>query len=227
MPTTCAVVGCYNRQSKQIRQSFYRFPKNDEDRCCLWLAFVSRKNRDGSPWQPEEGDRICSDHFISGKKSDSATSPDFVPSIKPKKLKVVGCDEQGKASHRRFERARRRARMQKHRRKELEANKQRAELEQARLKEIRRATAHNHSYTTKEGTMISVPLQHPATREESVTCELAPLEEHSDWYQQLVSNEHEDENEERLNDTCDVLLEGSKDATTLGIPAEVGKACML
>ena len=85
--------------------------------------------------------------------------------------------------------------------------------------------AHDHSYTTKEGTMISVPLQHPATREESVTCELAPLKEHSDWYQQLVSNDHEDENEEQLNGTCEVLLEGSKDATTLGIPAEVGKAC--
>ena len=90
----------------------------------VWLAFVLKKNCDGSPWRPEEGDRVCSDHFISGKKSDSATSPDFVPSIKPKKLKVVGCDERGKASHRRFERARRRARMQEHCRKELEANKE-------------------------------------------------------------------------------------------------------
>ena len=55
----------------------------------VWLAFVLKKNCDGSPWRPEEGDRVCSDHFISGKKSDSATSPDFVPSIKPKWLGVM------------------------------------------------------------------------------------------------------------------------------------------
>ena len=53
-----------------------------------------------------------------------------------------------------------------------------------------------------------------------------PYEEH--WYQpgyqQLVSNEHEDESEKRLNETCVEFLEGSENVTTtLGIPAEIGK----
>ena len=49
-----------------------------------WLRFVSRENEDGSPWQPADGDRICSAHFILGKKSEGAGDPDFVPSVYPK-----------------------------------------------------------------------------------------------------------------------------------------------
>ena len=43
-----------------------------------------RENEDGSPWEPSDGDRVCSAHFISGKKSDDACNPDFVPSVYPK-----------------------------------------------------------------------------------------------------------------------------------------------
>jgi len=95
MPTTCAVVSGHNRQSKHSRRSFYRFPKKekDKDRRRLWLAFVSRKNPDGSPWQPGKGDRICSDHFISRKKSDIQNSPDYVPSVKAKESEAAGCEE--------------------------------------------------------------------------------------------------------------------------------------
>ena len=93
---------------------------------------------------------------------------------------------------------------------------QREELEQARLEEIQRVMAHDQSYTSKEGTMIPVPLQHPATRELDM-CKLAPYE-NQPGYQQLVNNEHEDGSEERLNETCAELLEGYEDVTTtLGI----------
>ena len=81
MPTTCTVVNCYNRHYKDSKISFYRFPK-DIDRRRRWLAFVSRQYEDGSPWQPGDGDRICSDHFISKRKSDIPTNPDYVPSIR-------------------------------------------------------------------------------------------------------------------------------------------------
>ena len=48
---------------------------------CRWLAFINRRNEDGSAWEPGEGDRLCSDHFIYCKKLDIPTSPDYVPSI--------------------------------------------------------------------------------------------------------------------------------------------------
>jgi len=85
MPTTCVVVGCNNRHSTACNISFYRFPDPVEDieRHRRWINFVSRKNEDGTPWETAKGSRLCSKHFISGEKSDSPTSPDFVPSIYP------------------------------------------------------------------------------------------------------------------------------------------------
>ena len=44
---------------------------------------MSRQNADGSPWKPEEGDRVCSEHFISKKKSDLIGNPDYVPFVNP------------------------------------------------------------------------------------------------------------------------------------------------
>ena len=38
------------------------------------------------PWKPGEGDRLCSEHFISKKKSDIPNSPDYVPSDYPETL---------------------------------------------------------------------------------------------------------------------------------------------
>jgi len=69
MPTTCAIVGRKTRQSKGIPCSFYRIPPEPECRY-HWLAFINRKNEDRIPWRPGTGDRVCSDNFISGKKSD-------------------------------------------------------------------------------------------------------------------------------------------------------------
>ena len=68
MPTTCAVVGCYNRHSKENEYSFYQFP-TDPDRRHRSVSFVSRQNADGSPWKPGEGDRLCSEHFISKNRN--------------------------------------------------------------------------------------------------------------------------------------------------------------
>ena len=80
MPTTCVVVNCFNRHYKGSTIKFYRFPV-DSDRRRQWVAFVSRRNEDGSTWQPRDGDRICSDHFILKQKSDLPSNPDYVPSI--------------------------------------------------------------------------------------------------------------------------------------------------
>ena len=47
------------------------------------LGFISRKNADRTPWVPGDGDRLCLKYFMSGKKSDSPCSSDFVPSVYP------------------------------------------------------------------------------------------------------------------------------------------------
>lgn len=38
---------------------------------------------DGSPWYPKPNDRICSAHFIGGKKADEQDSPSYVPRLFP------------------------------------------------------------------------------------------------------------------------------------------------
>ena len=117
IPTTCAVVGCHNRQSKHCQISFYRFPKEKERRR-RWIAFVSRKNSDGSAWEPGNGDHVCSKHFITGKTSDLFTSPDFVPSIQVNNSRPTECN----AALARFERAGHRAKLQTERRRQEEQN---------------------------------------------------------------------------------------------------------
>jgi len=84
MPTSCVVVDFFNHHQTGGGISFYRFPADNLERRWKWISFVSRQNEDGSPWEPADGDRVCSAHFISGKKSDDADDPDFVPSIYPK-----------------------------------------------------------------------------------------------------------------------------------------------
>ena len=182
MPTTCVVVGCHNRQTKQCGLSFYRFPK-DKDRRRLWVAFVSRRNPDGSPWQPGTG-CMCSEHFISKRKSDLPSSPDFVPSVQRKELELpVYSTPSSEVSYRHFERARSRARIREQHCKELEKNRQAVELDQARLSDIRLAITHDHTYASSEMELVSV--------EEPLSEELVTHEEQD---QELLSNEHEDEN---------------------------------
>ena len=64
----------------------------------------------GSPWQPGSGDRVCSDHFISKRKSDLPSSPDlYHQSIKD--LNIPGCPTHNEDSYRRLECAKTRARL--------------------------------------------------------------------------------------------------------------------
>lgn len=36
-----------------------------------------------TPWYPKPHDRICSSHFIGGKKDDKQASPSYIPTIFP------------------------------------------------------------------------------------------------------------------------------------------------
>ena len=111
MPTTCVVVDCNNRHSAGCNVSFYRFPDpvQDIERRRRWINFVSRKNEDGTPCEPAKGSRLCSKHFISGEKSDSPTSPDFVPSIYPKTAEKKPANSNAVENLARHERAQRRS----------------------------------------------------------------------------------------------------------------------
>ena len=108
MPTTCTVVGCYKRHCKGNLINFYRFPIEAERRH-RWISSVSRQNTDGTPWKPGEGDCLCSEHFVSKKKSDLLNSPDYVPSVYPKNLVKKSSCASNASSLARFERAQRRS----------------------------------------------------------------------------------------------------------------------
>ncbi|XP_017560052.1 uncharacterized protein LOC108431431 [Pygocentrus nattereri] len=75
MVHTCVVAGCRNRRTPGTALSFYRFPR-DPERKQRWIAAV---NREG--WMPNEGSRLCSTHFISGRQVKNPRSPDYVPSV--------------------------------------------------------------------------------------------------------------------------------------------------
>ncbi|KAF7709366.1 uncharacterized protein LOC124383076 [Silurus meridionalis] len=75
MVHTCVVAGCRNRSTPGTALSFYRFPR-DPERKQRWIAAVNRKG-----WVPNEGSRLCSNHFISGKQVKNPRSPDYVPSV--------------------------------------------------------------------------------------------------------------------------------------------------
>ncbi|XP_068428802.1 uncharacterized protein [Clinocottus analis] len=75
MVHTCVVSGCRNRRTPGTTLSFYRFPR-DPERKQRWIAAV---NREG--WVPNDGSRLCSTHFISGKQVKNPRSLDYVPSV--------------------------------------------------------------------------------------------------------------------------------------------------
>uniref|UniRef100_A0A9J8B0E7 THAP-type domain-containing protein n=1 Tax=Cyprinus carpio carpio TaxID=630221 RepID=A0A9J8B0E7_CYPCA len=90
MVNYCRVSGCTNRTDREKHLEYYRLPKViknqgeecqrlSEERRRLWLAKLNQdlrgKNLDNI--------RICSAHFLSGKKSDlyQKDDPDWVPSV--------------------------------------------------------------------------------------------------------------------------------------------------
>ena len=75
MGKSCCAVGCTNRYSKGSPVHFYRFP-DDSRRRAMWMTAVNRKE-----WVPNEHLWLCSEHFVSGEKSNDPLSPDYAPTI--------------------------------------------------------------------------------------------------------------------------------------------------
>ena len=62
MPSSCCAVNCTNRQVPGTDKKFFRIPKLDQVKRNKWINAIRRAN-----WVPNDGTRICSDHFILGK----------------------------------------------------------------------------------------------------------------------------------------------------------------
>ena len=76
--TYCSSVDCHNCQivdGKRRGIKFYRFPA-DPQRRKLWELRVKRMD-----WQPTPSSRLCSEHFVSGSKSDDPKDVDYLPSL--------------------------------------------------------------------------------------------------------------------------------------------------
>ncbi|CAM1293284.1 Uncharacterised protein r2_g235 [Pycnogonum litorale] len=73
MPDTCCAINCNNDRDSGV--SLYRIPA-DPERSNRWIAAIRRDK-----WEHNKWTRLCSQHFISGAKSDDPLSPDWIPSI--------------------------------------------------------------------------------------------------------------------------------------------------
>ena len=141
MPTSCCVIGCTNRHRSCSDVHFYRFPK-DPDQRRTWLSFVCRQNHDGTPWEPGNGDRVCSQHFLSGLKSNVPTDPDHVPSVNPGKENAISPGSS--SSMARFQRAQRRSKVALVEKMGVEAMEQQRKL-------LLSAVIHDHGTLAKPG----------------------------------------------------------------------------
>ncbi|XP_078660785.1 uncharacterized protein LOC144905167 [Branchiostoma floridae x Branchiostoma belcheri] len=77
----CCVPGCKNRQGTDtVKRSYYKFPQGEANRHLrrLWEASVRRVD-----WVPSNYDRICSDHFVGGKRTHTKGSAGYIPSVFP------------------------------------------------------------------------------------------------------------------------------------------------
>ena len=74
---TCSVPECYNNSKRDKTLSWYKLP-SDKNLRKQWLAKISRKD-----FKPNSH-RICSAHFVGGKKTYDNNIPTIVPkTIKP------------------------------------------------------------------------------------------------------------------------------------------------
>ncbi|XP_049274464.1 uncharacterized protein LOC119402122 isoform X1 [Rhipicephalus sanguineus] len=81
----CCVVGCSNTYKNSPGTHFYKFPVlfYEQERRRRWIAAVRRRREDGSHWEPTKNARICSQHFLNGKRSNDPRSPAYEPTIFP------------------------------------------------------------------------------------------------------------------------------------------------
>ena len=75
MPNICYAFGCSNVYRKGCGLQFYRFLV-DSDRRRQWVAAIGRKD-----WAPTDYSWICSEHFVTGVKSNHPLAPNYIPTL--------------------------------------------------------------------------------------------------------------------------------------------------
>ena len=78
MVVSCCVVGCTKRFKKGDGIKFHIFPQT-KPRRTMWINAVKRI--DVNTGKNGFHLSVCSQHFISGKKTDDPNHPDYVPSV--------------------------------------------------------------------------------------------------------------------------------------------------
>ena len=80
---TCCVPGCFSNSNRDVDLSFYVIPDGKSKEEILlrkkWLHMISRKD-----FQPTDGHRVCSKHFVGGRKTYMNNVPTLVPKMKGK-----------------------------------------------------------------------------------------------------------------------------------------------
>ena len=71
----CCAPNCSNRRNRQRNIQFYRIPKDKAVRQ-KWLQRIRRKG-----FEPTESTRLCSQHFLGGKRSMDPASASYLPSL--------------------------------------------------------------------------------------------------------------------------------------------------
>ena len=91
MPVSCSAVNCVNRLQKTSRIGFYIFPVDSERKQhCAWAI-----SRDW--WEPKVTDRLCGEHFISGRPSKNPEDINYVPTVfkdRKKQSGILAVDEE-------------------------------------------------------------------------------------------------------------------------------------
>ncbi|XP_074650275.1 uncharacterized protein LOC141905334 [Tubulanus polymorphus] len=73
----CCVPGCGNRRDEKAGFSFYSIPLKPHERHKSWLGAIGK----GFDWVPTAHTRICSLHFVGGKKNNDPDSPSYIPTL--------------------------------------------------------------------------------------------------------------------------------------------------
>ena len=71
----CCAPNCSNRRNRQRNIQFYRIPKDKAVRR-KWLERIRRKG-----FEPTESTRLCSQHFLGGKRSMDPANASYLPSL--------------------------------------------------------------------------------------------------------------------------------------------------
>ncbi|XP_074528919.1 uncharacterized protein LOC141798016 [Halichoeres trimaculatus] len=86
MPKSCCLPFCTSNKIKNPSLKFYLIPNRSTEprRRTRWLQAIRREDKFGRLWDPKSKHvYVCSQHFITGLKTEDTAHPDYIPSLFP------------------------------------------------------------------------------------------------------------------------------------------------